>query len=415
MSGKLARVRWQMGQTLLPEHFVAQEEALLLDTAVRFRLLGLPRYGIAAMKWNDTLLSEGVLSIKTATLLLPSGLLLDIPGNTIASPLNLNLPGTARVAVYLHCHDKQASEDEIEANWSGDEGDSIGRRVFQVALTADRSHPEALETMKLAEFQKDPEGIWELSDDFIPPLLQVGTTPFLRSALDELPNALEAFQYKLSMDSVSYLSGGSLVTVKQCLKAVYRFQRFLANLRGQIHVHPYAFYEALKEFYVEVCFYRDTSPKHVAEAYNHDQLADCVGKILALLREQMKLAEKKSPYQPFEFKDGVWRIALPSDVREAKEVYFLIQKSQVSKAVRLDDFKMGSPSRLAIIHKLALQGIPIRKVDRPMLAHSFGPEVEFFQVAPGEEWEHALREGAAAFYNDARFEEMEFYLYWHFG
>src|SRR5438270_912029 len=42
MTDTLARIDWQMGQTLLPEHFVAQEDAILADTATRFGLLGLP-------------------------------------------------------------------------------------------------------------------------------------------------------------------------------------------------------------------------------------------------------------------------------------------------------------------------------------------------------------------------------------
>lgn len=415
MSGKLARVHWQMGQTLLPEQFVAQEEALLRDASMRSRLAGLPSYGIAAMRWNDSLLNEGVLSIQGATLLLPSGQLLDIPGNAIASPINLNVPGTASVTVYLHCLDDLASQKQVESNWSGGDDDAIPRRVYKVALAAEQSYVDAIETLKLAEFQRDPEGIWQLSEGYIPPLLQVGTSPFLKPALEELPRALEAFQYKLAMDSASYLSGGSLYTVKQCLKSVYRMQRLLANLKQQIHLHPYLLYNELKELYVDVCFYRDSSPQDVAEPYNHDQLADCFKKILDPLRDQMQLAEKRSPYRPFEFRDGVYRIELSTDLRQAREIYFLVQKSQVNKSVALDNFKLSAPSRLATVHKLALKGIPIAKIDRPMLAHSFGPEVEFYRIDEGDEWEYALREGGAAFYHSPSFQEMEFYLYWHFG
>ncbi len=80
MAGKLSRVRWQMGQTLLPEHFQAQEEALLAETNMRFRMSGIPAYGVAALKWNETLISEGVFSIQAMALVMPSGLLLDVPG-----------------------------------------------------------------------------------------------------------------------------------------------------------------------------------------------------------------------------------------------------------------------------------------------------------------------------------------------
>ncbi len=416
MSGKLARVRWQMGQTLLPEHFAAQEESLLADASLRLRARGLPAYGIVSLRWNDSLLTEGVLSLQAATILLPTGTLLDIPGNAAASPINLNVPGTPKVVVYLHCLDEdQAEQQDNDSGWDVGQEDVVPRRTLRVALAAEQSYPGAIDTIKLAELEKDPEGIWQLAASYLPPLLQVGTSPFLRAELSELPKALDAFQYKLAMDSASYLSGGSLFSVKQCLKAVYRAQRFLRNLAGQIHPHPYFVYEALKELYVEVCFYRDSSPKDVAEPYNHDQLADCFKRILEPLAEQMQLAEKRSPYQPFEFRDGVYRIGLGAEITQAGEVYFLVQKSQVNKTVRLEDFKLGAPSRLQMIHKLALKGIPIDKVDRPMLAHSFGPEVEFYQLRRGDEWDYVLREGAAAFYHCSGFEELEFYLYWHGG
>jgi type VI secretion system protein ImpJ len=284
-----------------------------------------------------------------------------------------------------------------------------------VALAAEQSYPGAIETLKLGEFERDPEGIWRLNEGHVPPLLQVGTSPFLRSVLDDLPQTLEAFQYKLAMDSASYLSGGSLYTVKQCLKSVYRMQRLLANLQRQVHIHPYVLYNELKDFYIDVCFYRDSSPKNVADPYNHDQLAECFKRIMEPLADQMQLAEKRSPYRPFEFRDGVYGIELPQEVRQAKEIYFLIQKSQVNKAVALNNFKIAAPSRLATVHKLALKGVPVTKIDRPMLAHSFGPEVEFYQLMAGEEWEYALKEGGVAFYNSPSFQEMEFYLYWHFG
>lgn len=409
MNGKLARVHWQMGQTLLPDHFVAQEDALLEDVSLRFRLHGVPAYGFAALRWNPKLLAEGVLSISAATLVTPAGVLVDVPGNAAVTPLNLNVPGTATVTAYLHLLDAPA---EGGGGPSGEH--DVARLSRQLVLGVEQTCPGAVESLRLAELRKDPDGVWQLTDRVVPPLLCVGTTPFLMAALDDLGHALEGFQYKLAMDSASYLSGGGLYTVKQCLKSVYRTQRLLANVRGQVHPHPYFVYEALKELYVDVAFYRDAAPKDITEPYQHDQLAACLAKILEPLQEQMRLAEKRSPYLPFELRDGVYRLELSAELKAAKDVYFLIQKNQISRTVSLKEFKVSSPSRLSMIHKLALEGIPVRKVDRPVLAHSFGPEVDFYQLGLTEEWQQALREGAVAFYHRAaEFSDLEFYLYWY--
>jgi type VI secretion system protein ImpJ len=279
MTDKIARVRWKMGQELLPDHFFAQEEALITDSIERFRMSierfrmsGLPVYGVADLKWNETLLDEGVFSIQTMILVMPSGLLLDIPGNAVVSPFNLNIPGTVEVAVYCHVLHDTVSDEDIEEEWEVSDQKAIPRVVYQLVLSSEQNHPDAFMTMKLAEFNKAPEGIWQVSDGYIPPLLQTGTSPFLKKELEELAQVLEIFQYNLTLDSASYLSGESLFSVRQCLKSVYRTQRFLANLDSQIHVHPYYVYESLQNLYAEVCFYKNTVPEHITSPYHHDTI-----------------------------------------------------------------------------------------------------------------------------------------------
>ncbi|MEW5804191.1 MAG: type VI secretion system baseplate subunit TssK [bacterium] len=412
MAEKLARVRWEMGQTLLPEHFRAQEEALITDTTLRFRTRGLPGYGIAELKWNDTLLREGILMAHSMTVILPSGLMLNVPGNAGVSSFNLNVPGMVSLPVYLHVVNPLSQDNGGDGqNATGE--DPIVRVVYQLILSSDQAYPGALETMKIAEFIKDPQGVWQQSGSFIPPLLQAGTSPYLRSEFAELTHLLELFHYKLTQEvAASYLSGEGLFSAKQCLKAVYHIERFLANVCGQIHIHPYYVYEALKTFYTEVCFFRNTTPQNTADPYNHDQLAPCFQKILEPLKEQMQLVQARSPYRPFELKDGMYRITFPPELRQAKEIYFLIQKDHVNMKISIEDLKLASLSRLSLVHRLALQGIPLKKIDRPPFQHSFGPEVDFYLAAYGEEMDYAIRELSVAFYHQDQFKEMNFYFYW---
>jgi type VI secretion system protein ImpJ len=406
MTGELARVRWELGQTLLPEHFEAQEGALLQESALRFRLHGLPAYGLASLRWNEALLREGVVSITSATLVMPSGQLLEVPNNAVTASLNLNVPGTNAVTAYLHLLEQPAASSDDEHD------DVVPRVVRQLVLSADQTVPGAISTLKLAELKKAADGAWQTASGYLPPLLLVGASPFLQAELAELRPALEAFQHKLMMDSVSYLSGGGLYMVKQCLRSVHRIQRLLANLKGQVQLHPYSLYEALKDFYVEVCFYHDSAPQHADEAYHHEQLGPLFRRLLTPLLEQMRTAQKQSPYAPFGLRDGVYRIDLPPPLKQAKEVYFLIQKSQAQRAAGSLDLKLLSPSRLLMAHRLSLPGIAMSRIDRPLLAHSFGPEVEFYRLQADDEWEHALRDGAVAFYGRPELADLEFYLYW---
>ncbi len=99
---KLARVRWQVGQTLLPEHFRAQDEALSAEARLHAELSGLPQVGIASLAWSEALLAEGSLSISSLTAVMPGGFLVNVPGNAALPSFSLEATGRAEVTVFLH-------------------------------------------------------------------------------------------------------------------------------------------------------------------------------------------------------------------------------------------------------------------------------------------------------------------------
>lgn len=412
MTDNLARVKWEMGQTLLPAHFKAQEDSLLAESVLRFRMQGLPAYGVTELVWNPTLIKDGVVSIQSMTAVFPSGLVVQVPGNAKVSPFNLNVPGDVSVSVYCQLMVEKLTEDEMSEAWDSGADADIERHYHTLVMTSDQSAPGAIETFKLAQFKKDPDNTWQLSQDYIPPLLQVGLSPFLKQPLTALQESLELFHYNLALDASGFLSGDSLQNVKQCMKSSLKMQRTIANIKDQIHPHPYYVYEALTDFYTEVSYYRKVVPEHVTSVYQHERLAACFNRIITPLMKQMQMIDEKSPYLAFEFKDGVFTLDLPSEIREARDVYFLVQKGHVAEKVDATGIKMGSFSRIALIHKMALPGVPLKKTEKPPFQHSFGSEVEFFRVVEGDEWDQALRALSLAFYRQENFSGLEFFLYW---
>lgn len=386
----------------------------MADYILRFRLLGLPFHGVGRLELNDTLLAEGIFSIREMSLMMGSGLLLDIPGNARVSPFNLNVPGTTRVAVYLHVLGENRSPDANSGNPETDAGDKIPRVYHRLVLASEQGYPDTVEMIKLAEFEKSPEGAWELSRAYVPPLVQLGTSPFLKDELSALADALKLFQYNLTLDAASHLSGDSLFNVKQCLKRVYEVQRLLANLTAQVHLHPYFLSEALDRLYIDVCFYRNTNPEDVANAYRHDRIDVLIGRINAL-KKQMQLVKSSPPYLPFELVDNIFTVRLPDDVRKATDVYLLAQKSQISVNLPVEELKLTAKSRLSMVHQMAMHGIPLKRIARPPFQHPFGAEVEFYLIREGEEWDHALNGETITFYNQPELEGSKFYLYWRAG
>jgi type VI secretion system protein ImpJ len=429
----LARVDWQLGQTLLPDHFIAAEDAVLAEVKTRFDLLGLPFYGIGRLKWNESLLTDGVLSIQVMTLVLPSGQLIDVPGNAAADTFNMNAAGATRVPVYLHLIAERAAPRNGGASGGsanplaaaavagiggrGQDGERLDRVVHRLAVTSEQTVKNAVQTFKLAEFEKGFEGTWALAEDYLPPMVQVGTSPFIEKTLERFMKLLELFHLKLQEDiAAAYLGGEGLFSAKLCLEGVYRLQRFIGNLKTQVHFHPYFLYEALKTFYIELSLFQNATPLNVAAPYLHDDLAGCLRAVYEPLTEQVQFTRGKTPYLAFERKEGLFVLPeIPTEVRRAREVYLLIQKPKITETLALEGFKVAARSRLPIVHQLALQGIPFTKIERPPFQHQFGAEVEFFLLHEGEEWDLALGEGSIAFYDQPTFAKVKAFIYWRAG
>lgn len=409
---KLAGVSWKMGQTLLPEHFQAQEEALINNSILRTSIRGLPNVGLAKLIWNKSLLAEGIVSIQAITIIMQSGFLLDVPGNAGVSAFNLNTPGSINVSVYCHLTKYVPSGDSLQAS-TVIKLDNVQRMMYQVVLSSESNISSAIETMKLAEFDKDAEGNWRLSDNYIPPLLKVGKSPFLLDMIRELMQNVNVFHRNLTQEvTASFLSGESLFNAKQCLKSVYQVERFLLNILSEVNIHPYYLYEALKVFYTEVCFYKNSIPEEITSPYTHNQLNDCFKKIYEPLMKLMKVAQVHSPYLSFECNNSMHSIKLPKNVLEAKEVYFLIQKGHINENILPESLKLASSLRVSLVRQMSLQGISLQKIDRPPFQHSFGAEVDFFLIVEGDEWDYALRELSIGFYDSDKLKGTKFYIYW---
>jgi len=417
MIDKLSRVYWQLGQPLLPEHFFTQEEALLADSEYRFRMGGLPFYGLAELEWRESLLDDEVLSLSKLSLKTPSGLLLAIPGNSkLASPLNLNAIGSTTVQVYCHVSKAQEIGDDMHDSLSTDESELISRAIYELHLSAEATHHGAFESVKLLEFKKGVETQWELSENFIPPLMLVGASPFLKSKLNQISMQLDIFREQLINETASTISAENLQAAKSCLEKVYSIQRLLLNIKSQIQLHPYHVYDKLLDFYAAICTYLN-SPLNLATklVYNHENLAYIFKEITAHLLTELKSGKSRVPYLPFKFENGRFICELPKEVREATAIYLLIQKKHIQSTFVISNIKLSSPSRSSLVHKLALPGIPFKSISQLPFQHSFGSEVDFYEVSLGEEWDYAIKELSVVFYTTEESDDMTPYVYWRLG
>ena len=411
LKNQTARVHWHIGQALLPEHFYAQESGLREELNLRFRMNPAPFWGLGSLKWDSFQILEGIISIQEMTLVMPSGVLIDIPGNTGSVSFNLNTAGSSRAEVYLHLQGGfDISRDD---GMSAMNEDSVERVVQKVKLSTIPYSDTAVQSFKLCEFEKSVEGVWSPVASYVPPMVRVGTSPFTDGILKRLESISVTFRQSL-VDEIheNYLSGESVQAAKQCLRGLYSFTSFLANIRGEITCHPYELFQALHGLYLDICVLRECEPIALELRYQHEKLGEGLTQLTELVEEQINLSRSDASYQAFEMNEGMWTCELPEDCKTARQVYWLIQKPKVGSDIDLSAIKLASESRLSLVHQRALRGVPFRPMTNPPFHHNFSSSVEFLVLSPGEEWDHAVREGKLSYFNREEYKNLRSFLYW---
>ncbi|MEM9493681.1 MAG: type VI secretion system baseplate subunit TssK, partial [Myxococcota bacterium] len=258
----------------MPSQFVAQQEALLRAMGVRGRLGGAPYHGVARLSWDEELQRQGALSLSALTVIFPGGELIDIPGNAVVNTLPFGETEENWVEVYAHLLAETVEvTDDDEAGGGGDDT-RITRVVHQLELSTSPGRSGARKSLKLARFDRHVDGTWRLGV-YVPPLLQIGTSPFLRDILradQELLQRLDIDFARQMRDP--FLGGEHVERLQRGSAAAYRLRSLLVDISGQIRPHPYDLFCALRDFYAEVCLLE----KHaVAEPipYDHEDIRGC--------------------------------------------------------------------------------------------------------------------------------------------
>ena len=94
------------------------------------------------------------------------------------------------------------------------------------------------------------------------------------------------------------------------------------------------------------------------------------------------------------------------------EAYLLVQRKDPESGSRMEGVKLASPSRLPVVRRLALKGIPLQHVPIPRSLTPSARRSPGTSSSLGEEWRFALRENGVAFYSTPRCEGSKISLFW---
>ncbi|RKH56475.1 type VI secretion system baseplate subunit TssK [Corallococcus llansteffanensis] len=410
---KLARVRWHVGQTLLPEHFIAQEDALDAEIRLHATLSGLPAHGVANLAWNEALLAGGSLSISALTVVTKTGDLLDVPGNAVIGPLSLDAIGKTEFIVYLHVLKETVSAEGIRLY--ADDPPVLQRVLHKLQLSSEPVLDGAVASLGLVAVSQDEDGAWRTSPDWVPALLLVGPNPFLEKLLNTLDDLLDQVrQQLLTQISDTYLRPDRVTDARRALFEVQHLLALRKDMFRQVYVHPYHLFDGLRRLYFEACCYLEMLPDEQMPVYQHEDLAQGLDGWIRLLKRSFQPEATRSTHKAFVVKDGQFVCSpLPPEVRSASEVYLLVKRLQPGEPIPLGGVKLASPSRLPLVRRQALKGVSHDYKEHSGVPNALGSEIDWHLLdTKGEEWQHALREDGVAFYVPPALKGGQTSLFW---
>ncbi|AKQ65485.1 hypothetical protein A176_002397 [Myxococcus hansupus] len=410
---KLARVRWQIGQTLLPDHFRAQEGSLAAEVRLYAELAGLPVLGVGALELNAVLLTEGTFSLSSLNAVMPGGHLVQVPGNAVVAPLSLEETGRSQLTVYLHLLQETRGADGLPLY--AEDPPALHRALHVLQLSAEPTVDGAISTLALAGLTKNELGAWRLSRTQLPPLLRVGPHPFLDALFAQLDGLLEQAQGQLRTSiRDSYVRGDRLSNARRALCEVRQLQALRVDMRHGIHPPTYHLFEALRRLYFEVCCYLESEPEETLPAYVHEEPGPGLERWMELLNRSFRPQTSQRSYRPFECRDGRFQLtSLPKDTPAPNDFYLLVRRHERDKPRALEGVKLASPLRLPVVRRQALKGVPYRHVAYPSFPHAFDADIDWYQLTlESDEWQAALREDGLCFSATPAFEGAQVFLFW---
>ncbi len=405
----LALHAWLSGQLLEPEHFQRQEQVLLAHMAARLRLTGLPAYGIATLELDHELLEERIVSVKKLEWLLRDGRFFSTKGNVgKIQPLKIEV-GRTNVPVHV------ALLPPPPPN-SGAEASRPLAGVYRIELASGEPPWDGgevdlrrEESMKLLTLNTKKDGRGLQLGEYVPPLMHLSTTPFLRDELVALYDTIEDTNARLlenlrakgatgTSDSDvrrRWLSGQKLRALLSENAAVHATSAPERHLR----LHPYWLFSAIRDYACEVAAGGDLpqGPDALldpeAMTYDHDDLRRTFSSLTRTLTREAVLPRYRAPAGLAFQREG--RLFVARDLPDAA----LAEGSQlclkVVGKVEAGDLVLGSPLRLQALHAGLLKGISLRPT--PVPADEVAETRYYLLECRGDEWRHVQRERAVCF------------------
>ncbi len=425
----LHKVVWAEGIFLGQQHFQAWDRQLEASQQLRSRALHPFAWGVLACSVDEKALETGCFRLQNCQVIFADGRLASYDAaEQPALALQLEAGGGQTVEIYLALPANQQVEGisgypargQISA-WQadyrqlGDEYDPGREREVLLArpnllLLTGGEGRDQFATLKIAEAVNQGDGSYRLVKEYVPPLVRIGASAYLKSLLGRMVEGVGA-RLRTLHERRLHFSGGpgefartdpGQFLLLQSLGGIYPQ---LQHLQQTPDLHPELLYRVLCQTLGHLCAFHPEFDPSALPRYQHGDLTTVFRAFERQLAEILNLAmgSRSASLNLVRETDSL-RSAQDLDQSSLQQLtLFLEVLHEADDPTWITDFarqiKVASRGTIEITVASALPGIRVVHTQRPPNKLTTKSGYEYFRLeARGEVWNRVLEERSLALY-----------------
>lgn len=397
---KYRKVVWNEGMLLTPHHFQQADNyhEELLNSRVRSMMQH--EYGVMELRVSAESIANGNFQIATCRAVMPDGLYVNVPdaesvpdtrpvGNHFRVEAN-------RLGVHLAVPAKKIGEANVQASGAAANGNirylQDGARVkdettgtneqpiayakSNLRIIFDDELRDGYVSMKIAELQRTPTGQLKLSDEYIPPILNITANDWLASTLRSIveilitKSASLAEQRRQSNASLADFTT-SEVAVFWLLHTINSSIPVMSHYFRSPVLHPERLYLEMSSLIGKLMtFSLDMQPKDIVK-YDHDDLYFTFSNLVMQLRQLLEtVIPSRCVAIPLEKTRDTLYVGRIDDERLLKEAgFYLAVRAQMPEAKLIE----GVPRVVKIASRDVIDSVIGSALPGVVLTHASPP------------------------------------------
>jgi type VI secretion system protein ImpJ len=422
---QLQPVLWTKGTFLTPQHLQLQDRFLEDSLSFRLQALKFCAWGFSEVVLDQQMLADGQLAVTRASGIFPDGLLFEIPGSDQPPPSKAMTeffdPGVRDLDFYLTVPEYKlrglnvaslgrvaGSRYLAEIASVSDDNTGTGEKPIQVArknlrILAANETREGCSALRIANVERTEAGGFRLNPRFVPPLLEVRASDYLRGVVNGILEILSAKSRQLAdgrrqkNQSLADFTSSDIANF-WLLYTVNSQIPVLSHLLQGHRCHPEELFTALTALGASLTTFSTAIRPRDLPLYDHLNLskvfADLDEKLRTLLETVVPTNVVSLPLK--QVKNTIYATAIEQDKYLTNTRMYLAISADASEEAIIRRVprlvKICSASQIEQLINMALPGVELTHVSSPPSAIPIKLRYQYFSLnQAGTAWDAVTR------------------------